>query len=239
MKWIRLAFCLESQFAVLSFRNIWMTWPVIGPQISIFMQEHLQTSWEKTRHSHVPLARHLISTTYAQTFLKTTGSMVWFHTFAYINPAVIPFPPASLLTQRTSVCPRDAYWHSSGDETTHSFSWNFYMNATAEQQPHLQGKFIVSHKVHSLCHTICRATQQSSLRREFTTSLQHFLVTGLSPASKSLHMVSTFHSHTVRDVWSYYVFLSPARCVNSMGWSRARRGKERIYSRCVSVTVNL
>lgn len=155
------------------------------------------------------------------------------HTLAYIHintlsalKAVIAFSPnfQPLYWHKEPLCAlRDGYWHSSGVETNmYSFSWNFYMNAIADWEPHLQGNLQCATKfavfvTHLYSYTHGHA--QSSLRREvfflsvYISSLKCFLVTGLSPGSKSLHMVSTFHNRTVRDVWSYYISLALSRTV--------------------------
>lgn len=116
-------------------------------QISTCLLAHLQTSWAKTQHSHAPLALHLTSTTYAQTYLKTTGSMVhtclnistltrWVHSKLVIAPNFEPlyWYKEALYALRTVIgIPLQR------KQPTYSFSWNFYMNAIAELGPHLQG----------------------------------------------------------------------------------------------------
>lgn len=100
------------------------------------------------------------------------------HTRSHISTltrrAVVAFSPhfqPLLLTQRSSLCPWDGYWHSSAVETnTYSFSWNFYMNAIAEREPHLQGNLQCATKftvfvAHLYSYTHGHA--QSPLRREF------------------------------------------------------------------------
>lgn len=105
-------------------------------------------------------------------------------------------------------------------QPTYSFSWNFYMNATAEQGPHLQGnlqcatKFTVPvapQRSRTYTCSYSRGRARSSPRRGLLR--MHHLLSAVfyshwwtvmyqqSPDSKSLHMVSTFHNNTVWDIW--------------------------------------
>lgn len=124
------------------------------------MPAHRQTSWAKTQRSHAPLALHLTSTTYAQTCLKNTGSMVhtclcictlthWVH-----SKLVIAFPPnlQPLHWYKEPLCALGMVidipvWRK---QPTYSFSWNFYMNAIAEQGPHLRGNLQCATKLTAL-----------------------------------------------------------------------------------------
>lgn len=149
------------------------------------MRAHLQTSWAKTQHSHAPLALHLTSTTYAQTSLKTTGSMV--HTCLHISTLtrwvhskrVIAFPPNFRLFTDTKSLSVPSGWllafHCRRKQPTYSFSWNFYMNAIAEQGPHLQGNLQCATKFtvlvtqpHSHTHNTCTHTRTHTDTRACT-----------------------------------------------------------------------
>lgn len=113
------------------------------------MRALLQTFWAKTQHSHAPSALHLTSTTYAQTSPKTTGSMV--HTCLHISTLtrwlhsklVIAFSPnfQPLCRYKEPLCALSMVIGIPvrKKQPTYSFSWNFYMNAIAEQRPHLLG----------------------------------------------------------------------------------------------------
>lgn len=192
-------------------------------QISTCMQVHLQTSWAKTQRSHAPLALPLTSTTYAQTSPKTTGSMV--HTFLQISTLTCRVHSKLVIAFSSNFQP--PYWYKEPlcalrmvigipmprKQPTYSFSWNFYMNAIAEQGPHLQGnlqcatKFTVlvtqphNHTPHTHTHKQAQSWHEEGvfsvcIHLKSPVFYSHWWVVvyqQLSPGSKSLHMVSTFH----------------------------------------------
>lgn len=118
-------------------------------------------------------------------------------------------------------------------QPTYSFSWNFYMNAIAEQGPHLQGnlqsatKFTVlvtqphSHiHTHTLTHTHRHA--QSSLRRESSLSvyisrLECFTATdGLScinSCHRDLNPYTWSPHFTIAQSEIFGVIMSLSQCV--------------------------
>ena len=131
-------------------------WPLLVIQISTCMPAHHQTSWAKTQRSHAPSALHLTSTTYALTCLKNTGSMV--HTCLHISTLarwvhsklVIAFSPLHWYKEPLCALRMVIGIPMRRKQPTYSYSWNFYMNAIAEQGPHLRGNLQCATKFTSL-----------------------------------------------------------------------------------------
>lgn len=93
-----------------------------------------------------------------------------------------------------------------GKQSTYSFSWNFYMNTIAGQGPHLCGNLqCVPQSSGSYLHnhwlTHTSVTKRGTLSMPLSAVLQP-VDQQLSPESKYLHMVSTFHNRLVGDVLS-------------------------------------
>lgn len=107
----------------------------------------------------------------------------------------------------------------------------FYMDAIGEQGPHLQGNLQCSTKFTVLlvaCTHTCTAIPMQGALFACISSLKCFTAhrraveyQQLSPSSKSLHMVFTFHNSTVRDVCSKFVCLCLSVSVNTVCLWRA------------------
>lgn len=199
----------------------WYYYWLVSLQISTCTRAHLQTSWEKTQHSHAPSALRLTSTTYEQTSQKTTGSMV--HPCWLISTLTCQMHSKVVIAFSRNFQPLFRYKEllcalrivtgipEGGKQSTHSFSCNFLYECQSSTRTTPTGEFTVCHKVHSLSHTttsihlrlkMCTVITEEGALPASISSLERFTTTdglsfinsclqGLSPCTWAPHFATT------------------------------------------------
>lgn len=207
-------------FNALSVPMLWLLF-----QISTCTLAPRPTSWEKTRHSRALSGLPLTRTTSAQTSLKITGSMVHMHKYSTVLSHAV-FKP---FWKRVPLCPPDGYGHSRGGKTAHIHFAGTFIRMPSPNRGHTYwGIHSVSQSSWSQSHS-CITTPLPPQTRTHTDEecvlpvcihlespmfYSHWRVVmyqQLSPGSKSLHMVSTFHNRAVYDVWTNSLHVSHQR----------------------------